>query len=403
MRRLRAACCAAWLLFHGAQIAPGAERIPSNQQFTIDADFPAGNIVVEKIDGDLIRLHQDERDTPRFWFHWHFRVRGAAGRTLTFEFTKENVFGSRGPAVSSDDGRTWTWLGLSATNGDTFRYAFPRDAGDVRFAFAVPYTEADLHAFLKRHKESGALRRDELATTPRGRVVELLRAGRLDGQAKHRILLTCRHHACESVADFVLEGVLHAALAESQIGRWFREQVEIVAVPFMDKDGVEAGDQGKMRRPHDHWLDYEGESIYASTRALRKLVEKEPRRAIDVALDIHCPYIRDEKVYFALGSDARIAGESTRFCRLFEQSCEGPLAYRTRDDSPFGTGWNTSPTYAGRRSFWQWAQSLPGVRVAATLEVPYASVGETDVTPDNARALGRDLAKALKTFLERSD
>jgi len=76
----------------------------------IDADCPSGNIVVEKIDGDDVYVHQDLRDTKGWWFYWCFRVRGAVGRTLTFHFTNKDVFGARGPAVSLDGGKTWAWL-----------------------------------------------------------------------------------------------------------------------------------------------------------------------------------------------------------------------------------------------------------------------------------------------------
>lgn len=65
----------------------------------IDCEFPGGNIIVERIDGDNVYLHQDPRDTGGFWFCWYFRVREAAGRTLTFHFTKGNVLGVLGPAV----------------------------------------------------------------------------------------------------------------------------------------------------------------------------------------------------------------------------------------------------------------------------------------------------------------
>jgi hypothetical protein len=38
--------------------------------------------------------------------------------------------------------------------------------------------------------------------------------------------------------------------------------VEFCIAPFMDKDGVEEGDQGKLRWPHDHWEDYAEGSRY---------------------------------------------------------------------------------------------------------------------------------------------
>ena len=77
----------------------------------IDCDFPGGNIVVERIDGDTVYLHQDMRDSKGFWFYWYFRVIGAAGRNLKFVFTRGDVIGVHGPGVSLDGGKTWFWLG----------------------------------------------------------------------------------------------------------------------------------------------------------------------------------------------------------------------------------------------------------------------------------------------------
>ena len=83
----------------------------------IDADFPGGNIRVRKIDGDTIRLEQDLRDTTEWWFWWNFRVRDAAGRTLTFHFSDPSPIGVRGPAVSLDGGHLWSWSGTKAVDG----------------------------------------------------------------------------------------------------------------------------------------------------------------------------------------------------------------------------------------------------------------------------------------------
>jgi len=63
----------------------------------VDGDLPAGNVVVEKIEGDTVSLHQDLRDTDQDWIYWKFRVTGAAGRALKFRFTKSAAVGSRTP------------------------------------------------------------------------------------------------------------------------------------------------------------------------------------------------------------------------------------------------------------------------------------------------------------------
>ena len=78
----------------------------SAETVRIDADFPGGNIIVERIEGNTIFLRPDQRDSSTWWFYWYFRVRGAAGRTLKFQFTGKNPIGTQGPAFSTDGGGT---------------------------------------------------------------------------------------------------------------------------------------------------------------------------------------------------------------------------------------------------------------------------------------------------------
>lgn len=362
----------------------------------IDAKFPGGNIVVDKVEGDTIFLHQDQRDTPQFWFYWNFRVRGSAGRTLTLHFTKGNVFGPRGPAARTDGG-DWKWLGPDCIQGDAFKFHFPDNATTVQFAFAIPYQEENLKDFLKAHAKSTHLAVEKLTVTPKGRNVELLRAGRLDGQPQHRVLLVARHHSCESLANCALEGLLGE---DSQNGQWLRTHVEFIAVPFMDKDGVEDGDQGKLRHPHDHWLDYAGDSRYASVAALKLWFAERPQMRVDLALDLHCPAMRDQQIYLAFGPDPKIALEAARLSELLSQTQRGPLEHDPRHNMPFGKGWNTPATYGDRQSFVHWAERLPGLRAAATLELPYATANGAEVSPESARQFGRDLSRAIRGYLE---
>ena len=369
----------------------------------IDTAFPGGNAIVEAVDGDEIRLRQDLRDTAGDWFYWQFRVRGAAGRTLTFRFTKGNVIGVLGPAVSLDGGATWAWLGKEAVDGTSFRYAFPPGSGEVRFCVSIPYLEKDLRAFLDRHRGGAFLKEETLCASKKGRPVERLRAGRLDGTPAHRVLLTARHHACEMIASYVLEGVLEQVLADDEDGRRLRETTEICAIPFVDKDGVEDGDPGKNRRPRDHNRDYDGESLHPSTRALRDWVPGWADGKLRAAIDLHCPTLRgkhNETIYFVGDSDE--AGWTTleSFSQTLEKIQTGPLPYRAKDNLPFGQGWNTAQNYKQGLSFKGWAKGLPGVRLATTLEISYANAIGVAVTADYARAFGRDLARTLRRFLD---
>jgi hypothetical protein len=369
----------------------------------IDADFPGGNIQVERVTGNVVDLHQDLRDTAGDWFYWYFRVRGAAGRTLTFHFTQSNVIGVRGPAVSRDQGMTWQWLGTSSVTGTSFTYEFPAQAAEIRFAFGIPYVQEDLRKFLARHQPDSALRIESLCESAQGRQVEMLHVGQLQREPDHRVLLTARHHACEALASYVLEGLLETVLADESAGAWLREHVEFLVVPFVDKDGVEAGDQGKNRRPHDHNRDYR-QRIYPSVKALTNLVPAWSGGKLRVALDLHCPHIRgpqNEVVYCVGGPNAENWRQIMQFGRTLESVQAGPLKYRAEDNLPFGKSWNTGSGHPSLQSFSAWAVELPGVKLATTIETPYANVSGTEVTADAARSFGRDLAHALRSYLER--
>ncbi len=160
----------AFLALAGAFLAPSLARAV----LVVDALVPAGNIVVERIDGDDVYLHQDLRETLDWWFYWHCRVRGAAGRTVRFHFTNKNVLGAQGPAYSLDRGVTWRWLGSKRSNSnalapkDGFVFQFPSAAAEVRFAFAIPYVETNLVQFLEPYKASKAFKREVLCKTSQG-------------------------------------------------------------------------------------------------------------------------------------------------------------------------------------------------------------------------------------------
>ncbi len=366
----------------------------------IDADYPGGNIFTYTLRGetvldDTVYLFQELRDTEWWWFYWNFRVRGAESETLHFKFCLKHPrlgilpFGTQGPAVSVDGGDTWSWLGKNVIQDDGFSYTFLQDAKEVRFCFTIPYQRGHLETFKNRHKHNPHFIIKELCKTRKGRTVDQLQVGKLNSEPKYRILLTARHHACESIASYVLEGILEAALANTSEGQWLRENVEILAIPMMDVDGVEDGDQGKSREPHDHNRDYEGESIYPAVANLRHLVPGWSRGKLRIALDLHCPYIDTPFIYFSdpTETDQKF---NKKFREILTRIQNGPLVF-SNDEHRISSG---------KGLMKGWAAGLPGVEVASTIEIPYGNVGDAVVTAESARLLGHDLARALIAYLQ---
>lgn len=346
-------------------------------------------------------VHQDLRDTKEDWFYWCFRVTDAGAKTMQFHFTQSAAIAARGPAVSMDGGQTWNWLGAESVDGNSFKFKFPEESHEVFFGMTIPYTGVNLQDFLHKIGASPFLAKGTLCLTPKGRPVEKLRIGCLNNP-KHRVLLTARHHSCETMASFALEGVISFILQDRYEGDWLRRHVEFLVIPLMDTDGVEAGDQGKLRKPHDHNRDYKGDSIHAETAALRLLVPEWSQGRLGIALDFHCPWLRNgynEVVYLVGNRDPAIWRQQQHFASILERVKTGPLPFFATDNLPFGKEWNTGATLGDGSSFIDWIAALEKPPLASPLEIPYANAHGVEVNPDSARRFGADVARSIALHL----
>jgi len=203
------------------------------------------------------------------------------------------------------------------------------------------------------------------------------------------------------MANYIMEGILDAVINAGDMD-FLQDHVEFIFVPFMDKDGVEQGDQGKHRKPRDHNRDYNNESIYASTAALRKEIPLWADDSPLFALDLHNPWIKydnNEVTYMVGSSNLKIEQEQLLFSHILDSVQQGLLAFNKAHFISFGTEWNTDKNYEQGWSFDKWAGQLPNILFASTLETPYANNEGHQVTVESARSFGHDLAHALNEYL----
>ena len=363
-----------------------------NAKLKVHADYPGGNIKLIAAGDGLVRVEQDLRATTEWWFYWSFRAESHLAQEIVFEFCNGNVVGPWGPAVSKDR-VTWQWLGdESLINRHTFRYTFEADEA-VYFSFSLPYQLTAFERFITRCTASPCLHREQLTVTRQGRSVPLLMIG--DTGDQNHVICTCRHHACESTASYVLEGLLSHLLQDG--AKAFRDRYLVHVVPFVDLDGVEAGDQGKSRAPHDHNRDYIEEPLYETTAAIMRLVERLHPIA---GIDFHSPFMwgeRHDYPYFVKQSSP-IKEEIERLGELLRGVTGarhgGAIRYTGRYDIEMGEEWNqpSSPTSS---AFMRKA----GARLACGFEVPYFGTEDQIFNQENCRQFGADFAKALMAYL----
>ncbi|HUE72280.1 MAG TPA: M14 family zinc carboxypeptidase [Pirellulaceae bacterium] len=357
----------------------------------INSDFAGGNVKATANTEGEVNVEPDLRgDRP--WFYWCFEAAATRPGRVNFVFPEKvagfsnGAIGFQGPAISTDQGKTWKWMGVDQVDGSSFWYDFAKADERVRFAVTIPYLQQDFDAFLRKKAANPHFKKCVLTKSRRGREVELLQIGSSGPEVK-AMLVTGRHHAVESIASFVLEGFLDEAISDGPAGRAFREKYVLFAVPFVDKDGVEEGDQGKNRQPHDHNRDYGETSIYPEVQAIREL---DRRHDFQFALDFHCPTLvmRDHQVMYFVGAKTHPqynfenVSEFAKWIKqaLPEAAPSGPLNW-LRDES--------DPSPKNSRYFGFKDNAI----MAATFEFPFAPPGKA-TDPESCRQYGRAMLRA---------
>ncbi|MBL8028353.1 MAG: T9SS type A sorting domain-containing protein [Fibrobacteres bacterium] len=369
-----------------------------NNGITISRAYSGGNIVVDSSANDTIYIKPDNINTSTPWFYWNFSVKNTGSRKLHFKFDDYRMH-VNGPCISTDTGATWQWQ----ANGTVWQYArfFSytfTDSSEVRFAFTIPYTERELKAFLASHTDDQHIAETLFCTSDSGRRVELIRVGRIDGQCKHRIFLSSRHHACEATGSWVLEGMLEAALANDSLGRWCRDKLEILAVPLIDKDGVELGEQGKGRTPHDHNRDYITNPLYKSVRAVKAQLPVLGDTLLRLGLDIHSPGQTAENIHIYADTSKR--REAYHFAEILQdsQTTEGHIYDKSTAFNSFSSTNSTTCK--------QFVNNLPGILFGATIEVPYTTTRNRSTEPrksvskSSLKAFGKNVLNAVRILLQ---
>jgi len=178
---------------------------------TISADFDAGNIEVQSLDGARAELTIRKDHKSDFYQWFYFRVDGAAGQPLELNIT--NCTGAAYPlgwpdyrACVSDDNVDWRRTETRYADGTlTIRHT---PAGDMAwFAYFAPYS------------------------------IDLLTLG----NGPKQVWLYARQHPGETMAEWWMEGALDFLVSDDAAARKLRDAATLHVVPNMNPDGSARG------------------------------------------------------------------------------------------------------------------------------------------------------------------
>lgn len=366
--------------------------------YHIESGYPGGNIKISDSAPGRVLLSQDVRNAS-WWFYWNFRISNPPQGEVVFEFNNGETIGPHGPAVSRD-GVNWSWAGEETLlkkktraewlrNDDksasqSFKYRFSGNESHLYFARHFPYPVSFFETFLKT-QPSPCRTQKSLCRSTNGREVPVFQIAKSSHPQKCAVI-ACRHHASESHASYLLEGMM-AALSQKP-----PEDTAFHFIPFADIDGVEAGDQGKNRLPHDQNRDYIAQPLYKETGPIMDYVQKlNP----DFVLDLHCPGIAQEARYHGMFYNTHPAMKD-RFLKFQK------YLLKEMNDARFPAPMYTPALdeftdQAANTTFAAFARSL-GVPLVLTFEQNYFSLGRP-LTQSDLRKSGECFGRAVALYL----
>ncbi|MEM7159827.1 MAG: M14-type cytosolic carboxypeptidase [Myxococcota bacterium] len=257
----------------------------------ISSAFDSGNIVV--VDASTpsniqLEIRPDAGEDHFQWFH--FRVTGASGEALRMRVTNaDKVSYPEGwenyRACASYDRQHWFRVPASYDKGELVIEHAPQ-LDTVYYAYFAPYSHERHLDLVAEASSMPGVSYARLGATVDGRDLDLLQIG-APGEGKRVCWLIARQHPGESMAEWLVEGLLERLLdSDDAIARWLRERAVFYVVPNMNPDGAARGHLRNNASGSNLNREWQTPSMDRSPEVFL-VREKMQQTGVDFFLDIH--------------------------------------------------------------------------------------------------------------------
>lgn len=332
----------------------------------------------------------DSLNTNAVWYS--FGISGYRTDTiLTFkENAERNVYRPNYPAYSYDNNE---FVRVKSSKKDGYIYYSMMPANDTIYtASGFPYTYTMLKNYLNGIEGRRNVDIEDLCITDNGLTVNLVTINGNKGKARKKKLvwIICRQHAFESVANYVMEGMMEH-LTSTQCDRKIRRNYIFKIVPMVDVESVMNGQSGRMSLPVDFNRDWD----YPIRKTIMLIESEIDKTAHEYDYhtfwDIHGTYPGGfpsfNFSYFDIYGSSPKANNLNDFWKKF-MHLSGFVPYRIDDDSY---------TYDGTPADTWNNRQYPSLRISATLEVDWGlNHHDEPWTIDELRKIGADMIRAMK-------
>ena len=265
----------------------------------ISANFDGGNIEVinaDKHDNIQLSIRPDFGDEFYQWFN--FRLQGDVGQTYTLNLMNAGTASypkgwENYQAVASYDREHWFRLPTSYDNG-VLTITAELDCEAIQIAYFAPYSyerHLDLLSSVQLHPSVSI---EHLGLTLDGRDMSLLKIGDED-KAKKNIWITARQHPGETMAEWLVEGLLNQLLdSDCPTSKVLLDKANFYIVPNMNPDGSVRGHLRTNAVGTNLNREWQSPSLDKSPEVFY-VVNKMKQVGVDLFYDVHgdegLPYV----------------------------------------------------------------------------------------------------------------
>ena len=212
----------------------------------ISDQFDSGNIeVIDASNPQNIRLAIAKDNASDFLQWFHFRLEAPIGETCKISIINagESSYTGGWPdynVCTSWDRDDWFRTACDYDNG-VLSFDIEMTQNSVYFSYFTPYSHERHLDLLSWAQGDARVKSETLGLTLDGRAMSLLRVSETS-EPKHKAWIIARQHPGESMAEWFIEGLLHALLDENNPqARQLLQTTEFFIVPNMNPDGSVRG------------------------------------------------------------------------------------------------------------------------------------------------------------------
>lgn len=215
-------------------------------KIVISDKFDAGSIdIIDASDPQNIKLAIAKDNASDFLQWFYFRLEGEVGQVCTIHIVNaaESSYSAGWPdynVCTSWDRQDWFRTPSDYQDGIlSFEVELQQNA--VYFSYFAPYSHERHLDLLAWSQEDGRVKHETLGQTIDGRAMSLLRICGTE-EPQQKMWMIARQHPGETMAEWFVEGFLHALLDDDNpLARKLLQTTAFYVVPNMNPDGAARG------------------------------------------------------------------------------------------------------------------------------------------------------------------